>query len=315
MMKQIPVYLFTGFLEAGKTKAIQETLEDERFNAGERTLLLVCEEGIEEFDFERFPAKNIFIENIEEASELKADYLCSLEKKYKIERVIVEYNGMWLLNDLYSNLPSAWFIYQEILFADSSSYVSYNSNMRSLVADKLTNAEMIIFNRADEKTDRDEFHKIVRGITRRCAIAYEKPDGTMEYDDTEDPLPFDIDAPVIEIDDRDFAIWFRDMTEEMDKYIGKTVKFKGIAAVSDKFPDGVIVCGRHVMTCCVEDIAYKGLVTILPEGIRVKNRDWITITAELSKEYHKLYRSKGPVLRVRDAVPAQKPEQEVATFY
>ena len=31
----IPVYAFTGFLDAGKTKFIQETLEDERFNAGE----------------------------------------------------------------------------------------------------------------------------------------------------------------------------------------------------------------------------------------------------------------------------------------
>ena len=45
---EIPVYLFTGFLEAGKTRFIQETLEDERFNAGERTLLLLCEEGVEE---------------------------------------------------------------------------------------------------------------------------------------------------------------------------------------------------------------------------------------------------------------------------
>ena len=48
-MMQIPVYAFTGFLDSGKTKFIQETLEDERFNAGERTLLLVCEEGEEEY--------------------------------------------------------------------------------------------------------------------------------------------------------------------------------------------------------------------------------------------------------------------------
>ena len=48
MAEQIPVYLFTGFLEAGKTKFIQETMEDPRFNEGERTLLLICEEGLEE---------------------------------------------------------------------------------------------------------------------------------------------------------------------------------------------------------------------------------------------------------------------------
>ena len=43
--RDIPVYLFTGFLEAGKTKFIQETLEDRRFCNGERTLLLVCEDN------------------------------------------------------------------------------------------------------------------------------------------------------------------------------------------------------------------------------------------------------------------------------
>ena len=37
----VPVYLFTGFLEAGKTKFIQETLEDPRFNTGEKTLVLL----------------------------------------------------------------------------------------------------------------------------------------------------------------------------------------------------------------------------------------------------------------------------------
>lgn len=315
MSSQIPVYLFTGFLEAGKTKAIQETLEDSRFNDGERTLLLLCEEGIEEPDTSKYPGKNVFIEVIESAEDLKPDYLYSLEKKYKIERVVAEYNGMWLLKDFYTNLPEKWFVYQEILFADANTFLSFNSNMRGLVADKLMNAEMIIFNRTTPLTDKDEFHKIIRGVSRRCAIAYEQPDGTMEYDDTEDPLPFDIDAPVIEIDDRDYALWFRDMSEDMKKYIGKTVKFKGIVAVSEKFPENTVVCGRHVMTCCVEDITYEGIVTVLPDGVKLKNRDWVTITAVLSKEYHKLYRAKGPVLTVKEIEPAQKPEQEVATFY
>lgn len=315
MSSQIPVYLFTGFLEAGKTKAIQETMEDPRFNDGERTLLLLCEEGVEEIDISRFPYKNVFIEIIEESADLRADYLYSLQKKYKIERVVAEYNGMWLLGDFYANLPEKWFVYQEILFANSKTFITYNSNMRSLVVDKLTNAEMIIFNRSDASTDKDEFHKIIRGITRRCAIAYENPDGTMEYDDKEDPLPFDTDATVIEIEDRDYALWFRDAAEETEKYIGKTVKFKGIVAVSEKFPKNTVVCGRHVMTCCADDIAYQGMVTILPDGTELSNRDWVTITALFTKEYHKLYRSKGPILTVKEIEPAEKPEQEVVTFY
>ena len=47
---EIPVYLFTGFLDSGKTKFIQETLEDVNFNNGEKILLVVCEEGEEEYN-------------------------------------------------------------------------------------------------------------------------------------------------------------------------------------------------------------------------------------------------------------------------
>lgn len=315
MNQQIPVYLFTGFLEAGKTKSIQETLEDSRFNDGERTLVLLCEEGIEEFVPERFSGKNVFVELIENEEDLKADYLYSLQKKYKTERVIAEYNGMWSLDSFYNNLPDKWFVYQEIMFADAKTFLTYNANMRSLTVDKLTNTEMIIFNRSDESTDRDEFHKIIRGINRRCAISYENADGTMEYDDREDPLPFDIDAPIIEIADRDYAIWFRDMAEDMKKYVGKTVKFKAIVAVNEKLPPNIVVCGRHVMTCCVEDISYKGIVTILPDGVKLNNRDWVIVTADFSYQYHKLYRSKGPILTVKEIEKSEVPEQEVATFY
>ena len=46
----IPVYVFTGFLESGKTKFIQDILADPNFTENERTVLLLCEEGIEEYD-------------------------------------------------------------------------------------------------------------------------------------------------------------------------------------------------------------------------------------------------------------------------
>lgn len=315
MAAQIPLYVFTGFLEAGKTKAIQETMEDKRFHDGDKTIILLCEEGVEEFDTSRFNGGNVHIEIVEDEEDITLEYLNNLQKKHKPERVIVEYNGMWQLGTLYSNLPDKWFIYQEITFADSKTFVNYNANMRSLVVDKLTNTEMIVFNRSDETTDKDEIHKIIRGVSRRCAIAYENPDGTMEYDETEDPLPFDIEAPVIDIADRDYALWFRDMAEEMDKYIGKTVRFKAITAVSKKFPEGIVVCGRHVMTCCVDDIEFKGIVTRLPEGTNLENRDWIILTATFSKEYHKLYKCEGPILTVTDLEHSDKPEQEVATFY
>ena len=64
----MPVYLFTGFLEAGKTRFIQETLEDKRFCNGERTLLLLCEEGEEEYAPDQFADKSVKIRVIGDPS-------------------------------------------------------------------------------------------------------------------------------------------------------------------------------------------------------------------------------------------------------
>ena len=315
MKPQIPVYIFAGFLEAGKTKAIQETMSDKRFHDGDRTVLLLCEEGVEEFDTSAFNGGNVHIETVENEKELTLSYFTELDKKYNPERIIVEYNGMWQFSSLENSLPPKWFIYQQIMFADARTFSQYNANMRSLMVDKLTNTEMIVLNRADERTDKDEIHKIIRGISRRCAIAYEGADGIMEYDDKEDPLPFDVDADVIEIADRDYALWFRDMAEDMKKYIGKKLRMKVIVAVSDKLPPDMVVCGRHVMTCCVDDIEFKGMITKIPKGIQLKNRDWVVIEATFSKEFHKLYRGKGPTLTVTDLAFTSQPEQDVATFY
>lgn len=318
MAMEIPVYLFTGFLEAGKTKAIHETLADERFNQGEPTLVLMCEDGEGEYDKSAYPngGSNIFIEEIDDVSMLNSKYLTSLEKKYKIERVMIEYNGMWTLDKLYSAIPKNWLIYQEIYFADAATFEVYNANMRSLVVDKLTNAELIVLNRADKNPDKDAIHKIIRAVSRRINIAYEYSDGNLEYDNEEDPLPFDIEAPIIEIADRDYAIWFRDFAEDIKKYNGKTVKFKGIFGINRKMPEGTAICGRHVMTCCVDDIEFKGLVCVgIPAQAKLKNRDWAIITAKIAMEHHPLYSKVGPVLHVIDIEKSTVPEQEIATFF
>ena len=86
----VPVYLFTGFLEAGKTKFIQETLEDDRFHKGERTLLLLCEEGEEVYEPVRFCAGNVYVRNVDEEAELTRDYLLALQDELNTERVLVE---------------------------------------------------------------------------------------------------------------------------------------------------------------------------------------------------------------------------------
>lgn len=314
-MKQIPVYLFTGFLEGGKTRFMQETLEDKRFNSGERTLVLMCEEGIEELDPSKFSSKYVYIQSVEDFDDLSPEMLTDLVKKHRAERVLIEYNGMWLLSDLARVLPKEWVVYQEFMFVDARTFLPYNANMRTLMVDKLTTAELVVLNRANDSIDKEEIHKIIRAISRRCNIAYEYADGHVEYDDIEDPLPFDMEAPIIEIGDDDYAIWYRDMSEELQKYAGKTVRFKGIVARNARLPEGIFIAGRHIMTCCVNDIEYSGLVCKWDKANTLSQRQWVMVTASIEIRFNRIYGGKGPVLTILDIQPAEKPEKEVATFY
>ena len=311
----IPIYLFLGFLESGKTKFIQETLEDKRFNKGEKTLLLICEEGVEEYDISRMPKKNVITHVIDDKSEFTMENFTKLLIESGAERVVVEYNGMWLMNDFYAAMPDETTIAQVMCFVDASTFNNYNANMRSLVVDKFNATEMVVFNRFDKSYDPNEFHKIVRGVSRRAEIVYEYTDGQVAYDDIEDPLPFDVEADEITLEDKDFALWYRDIMEEPTKYDGKTMTFKALTAKNEKFPVNTFAVGRHIMTCCVEDIQYCWLVAQYEDGAEPANKEWVTVSGKISVQKHKLYRGKGPVLLVRSIGKAEAPEQPVATFY
>ena len=313
--KDVPVYLFTGFLEAGKTKFIQETLEDKRFCNGERTLLLVCEEGEEEYAPDQFADRSVMIRTIESPEEMTVENLSRMLIQTNAERVVVEYNGMWLLDLLYSAMPENWMVYQEFMFADATTFLSYNANMRQLVYDKLKSCELVVFNRFRPDMDKLAFHKIVRGASRRSDIAYEYPGGKVEYDDIQDPLPFDLEAPVVEIGDDDYAVWYRDMSEEPKKYEGKTVRFRCRALQRKKLPPHTFVVGRHVMTCCVEDIQFAGLGCQKDDVSDIVDDSWMTLTAEIHFKFSRAYGKKGPVLTYLSHEPCEAPEQAVATFY
>ncbi len=312
---EIPVYLFTGFLESGKTSFIVETMKDPNFNDGKRKYLIItCEEG----EVEYYPDElgdNVSFASFDEEQMITADRLNAMQKRAGADIVVIEYNGMWALDRLYNSLPQNWMIYQEIFVCDSTTALVYNSNMRQLMVDKLTSCEMVVFNRVTSGTDKMALHKIVRGISRKANICYEDTNGQIEFDQIEDPLPYDINADVINIADDDFAYFYRDMSEDFTKYIGKTVCFKGIVALDSALAKGTFAVGRHIMTCCADDIAYRGLVAKGMGSLNLKTREWVILEGKLNEEFSKLYGGRGPVMTVNKIERAEKPAQEVATFY
>ena len=313
-MVQIPVYVFTGFLDSGKTKFIQETLEDTRFNAGERTLLLIFEEGEEEYDISAYPHQNVYLEVLDQQTVTQKE-LKALAKKHKAQRVVAELNGMQLVGDIYSRFPEDWVVAQEVMFADATTIMSYNANMRNLVMDKLVGGQMVVFNRLKPGEDTMHLHKLVRAANRKMDILYDYLDGTTAFDDIEDPLPFDVNAPVITVKDEDYALWYRDVTEEPQKYAGKTVSFKGQVALLRREKEGMFAPGRFVMTCCVDDIQFCGVPCRYPQAKALTPRSWVQVKAAISAENHPLYQGElGPVLTALEVTPADPADPDVATF-
>ncbi len=314
-MNNIPVYLFTGFLEGGKTSLIQESLCDKRFNTGEKTLVILCEEGEVELDPSQFWGQNVNLRVIDDKKDLTRENLLAMVKDRKIDRIIIEYNGMWMLETLFEAMPENWGIYQNVTICEAATFVSYNANMRQLMYDKIVGSEMVVLNRTPDNVNKEEIHRIIRGISRRASIVYDYPDGHIEYDDIEDPLPFDINAEVIEIKDNDYALWYRDLSENMPAYEGKTVKFKGLAAKNPKVDKNILLAGRHIMTCCQDDIQFGGLACVFKKAPALDTGDWVILTGKIKLEANKLYRVKGPVLYVEEYSLTSAPKQEVVTFY
>lgn len=310
----IPVYLFVGMLESGKTAFIQETMEDPQFDSGEKTLLLVCEEGENEFEPEKFAGRNNTIVTLEDKSQLTVENLKRWQKETGAERVLIEYNGMWMLQDLATALPGDWMIYQCIMTADGTTFDSYFANMRQLMLDKFASSELVVINRAEAITDKMAVHKAVRQASRRCDIAYEYADGSVAYDDIKDELPFDINAPVIELKDDEFGLWYMDASETPEKYKGKTIRFKAQVCQTPKAGKGCFVPGRFAMTCCVDDITFVGFICKYDDCARLEQRAWIWVTAKINVKYHPIYRGEGPVLTALEVTDAEAPKEDIVYF-
>ena len=116
-----PVYIINGFLESGKTEFITFTLGQPYFQIKGRTLLILCEEGENEYDPALLKKSRTDVVLIEEEEEFNPNHLIELEKQYKPARIIIEYNGMWLIQDLVDAMPDNWLGYQCLATADSRS--------------------------------------------------------------------------------------------------------------------------------------------------------------------------------------------------
>lgn len=315
---EIPVYLVTGLLEGGKTSFLRDTLESEDFTSDERFLLITCEEGVEEYDDDFLKKVQATLAVIDEQEELTPEKLNELAKKHDPDRVLIEYNGMWPLQGILEmKLPKYWTVVQIINIVNADTFQVYFNNMRSLIMEQFTNADMIIFNRCQDDTPGASYLRNIKAVNRRASVYFETKSGKPL--EVEEELPYDLDAPVVKIEDDDFGIFYIDAMDNTKAYEGKTFQFKGLVYKGRKFAQNVFVPGRFAMTCCVEDIQFigficKGTKELQPMISSLKERDWVTVTVKMKNEFSKDYRRKGPILYPISIERAEKPQEELVYF-
>ena len=311
---EIPVYLFSGFMDSGKSSLIRETLIEGDFSENGNTLLILCEDGEVEFDEEELLKANTKLAMIEDEEEFTKEKLEGFGKAYRPDQVFIEYNGTWQMSTfLEMDLPKNWVLVQSLATVDASTFEMYLANMRAMIMEQLFAADVVIINRCTDDTPKGKFRRAIKVLNRKAQIAYEREDGTIDENDMEE-LPYDLNQEVIEITDMDYGIWYMDALDDPKKYEGKKVKFLALVYRPEKMKKGVFIPGRFAMTCCADDITFVGFKCKFSKAADIPHKSWITITAEMKNEFAMEYRGKGPVLYALDVEPAEKPEDELIYF-
>ncbi len=306
-----PVYVINGFLESGKTEFITYTLAQPYFQSKGKTLILLCEEGENEYEQELLASSRAVVELLEDEEDFTPAKLIELEKKHKPERIIIEYNGMWNYKEM--KLPWHWKIEQQITTIDASTFPMYYTNMRSLLAEMLRKSEMIIFNRCDGIEELGTYKRNIKAINQQAEIIFEDSNGEIDTLFEED-LPYDLKADLLELDDNGYGIWYLDVLDHLERYVGKQISFIATVLIPEGFPKGYFVPGRVAMTCCADDLAFLGFACKYDGASSLNQKDWVKVTAEVRKEYWEDYNGEGPVLYAVKVENVKAPKKEIIDF-
>ena len=307
-----PVYMINGFLDSGKSSFLKFTFSQDYFKIRGNTLFILCEEGEEEFEASLLKSSKTILETIEEEEEFTVDNLKLLEKKWRPERIVIEYNGMW--NNKNLMLPDNWTVEQQITLIDANSFSMYFNNMRAMVAEMVRKSELIIFNRCDNQMDNlATFRRNIKTVNAQAEVVFEDSKGEINEIFEED-LPYDLKSDTIVLTETSYGIWYLDMMDHLERYEGKKISFLAMVLKPDRFPKGYFVPGRLAMTCCAEDITFIGYPCKYEGADKLKNKQWFDVTVNVTRGKWPEYKGEGPILTIESITPGKKPKNEVISF-
>ncbi len=311
---EIPVYVFTGLLDSGKTTFLQEVCKEPDFLEAGTTILIQCEEGETAYEEGFLNKHNIFKIDLENKEDLNQLLWKRCERLFAPAQILIEYNGMWEMEALFqSEMPQDWYLGGIYSTVDATTAELYLTNMRKTFVEPLRYSNLIMFNRCPEDFDRLKFRRNLKALNPQVDIAFERPDGTLFQNDME-TLPFDYTQSVISLEDMDYGLWYLDAMEHPERYEKKEISFTARFCASAKPGQHYFIPGRHIMTCCEDDIQFLGYVCYYEGELPYQHGDWIRVKVLFDYRYCSIYGEEGPVFLLRDIHPSQPPAQELVTF-
>ncbi|MDD3219863.1 MAG: GTP-binding protein [Lachnospiraceae bacterium] len=311
---RVPIYFITGFLESGKTTFLKFTLSQDYFAMEGKTLLILCEEGEEEYDKALLERTNTVVEVIEDEEAFTAERMEALEALHAPSRVIIEYNGMWRVTRFEEmELPDGWEMMQQITTVDASTFQVYMNNMKSIFMEMVRSTEMVIFNRCKKGDPLATYRRGIKVANQGAEVIFEDENG--EIDNIfEDAMPYDMDAPVIDIAPEDYGLWYVDVMDHPDKYNGKIVKFKGRVRKAAKKNAPYFMPGRPAMTCCADDVSFIGYACKSEIAPTLKHGQWVEVTARIGFEKVGPYDEVDMMLYAENVQGCEPLEEELVYF-
>lgn len=305
-----PVYVFSGFLDSGKTQAIKQTLYNPRFNEGEPSLIICFEQGDVIYDDKFLKITNSQVLYMDSIKDLTIDKQKQIDSQYDVERIFIELNGMEDDNVLYEvGFIENWELAQTLTTIDASTFNSFMTNMRQFLYNHVVNAECIILNRADN-CDRRYLRNNLKSINQFSEIIYENKDGSVS-NKIEDDL-FDVSKDLF-IEDIDYGLWYMDCIDNVDKYDKKTITLKMKFVEDIEEYSNALIMGRQAMVCCANDIQNISISCVGVDKEQIKKDKYYYLKGRL----HSLKTEQGDktcVLYVTETKDAEAPKEELVTF-
>ena len=300
-MERLPIFVINGFLEAGKTQFMKFTMQQEYFQTEGNTLLIVCEEGEEEYDKGLLESTHTTVKYIDDISDFTKEKMVEFTKEVDPERILIEWNGLWEQDKI--QIPDIWYVNQMITIYDTSTLDLYikNKDLKAYMGKMLKDSELVICNRADDIDEEilSTYHLQIKAMAPNAEIIFEGEEGEITGDFSIN-LPYNLDDSKLVIKPEEYGIFYVDAMDRTEKYDGKEVEFVAQVVRPDGIGDDILIPGRRAMTCCEADIQFLGFVCHYKGAKNFKNKDWVKVKGKIKYEMSPQYRAKGPVIYAND---------------